>query len=240
MLCVPPISSRMPSMKRTLCRRPRTTSTKAYGKVGSSLTRSLHPQVIALTATATRRTSPHIRKSLNIDNVCSRHHAPRQPAPVHQTHRCSARRAMANAASRLNTRCSSRSSASLAWCRHHLLPDREARQAAVQVAQGTRLLPGRQVPRQDEARKRKAAQRAFMRGKKQMVATNARSVSHRQPDVRLVIHAGSSALHGRLHPEVTAPVVMVGSRAAYCSTRKSELRPKTSGILCRGPAAARR
>ena len=43
---------------------------KAYGKIGSFIdSLSLHPQVIALTATATRKDVARIRKSLNIDNA---------------------------------------------------------------------------------------------------------------------------------------------------------------------------
>ena len=43
---------------------------KAYGKIGSFIdSLSLHPQVIALTATATRKDVARIRKSLSIDNA---------------------------------------------------------------------------------------------------------------------------------------------------------------------------
>ena len=69
MLCVPPISLVLPSMKRTLCRRQGRLP-QGYGKVGSFIHSLPHrPQVIALTATATLNDVSLIRKSLGIPNA---------------------------------------------------------------------------------------------------------------------------------------------------------------------------
>lgn len=169
---------------------------KAYGKVGSfidSLPR--HPQVIALTATATRKDVDRIRKSLNIDNA-SLFHTPMRRDNL----RLYIKRIEAGGKTR-------KGGQSI----EHTLFQSVERELSKWDKDGTviiycptvklvkrlcKWLKARDYPvgkyhGKMKHAKRKAAQAAFMSGKKPiMVATNAFGLGIDKPDVRLVIHAG--------------------------------------------------
>ena len=169
---------------------------KAYGRVGSfidSLPR--HPQVIALTATATRKDVDRIRKSLNIDNA-SLFHTPMRRDNL----RLYIKRIEAGGKTR-------KGGQSI----EHTLFQSVERELSKWDKDGTviiycptvklvkrlcKWLKARDYPvgkyhGKMKHAKRKAAQAAFMSGKKPiMVATNAFGLGIDKPDVRLVIHAG--------------------------------------------------
>ena len=169
---------------------------KAYGKIGSfidSLPR--HPQVIALTATATRKDVDRIRKSLNIDNA-SLFRTPMRRDNL----RLYIKRIEAGGKTR-------KGGQSI----EHTLFQSVERELSKWDKDGTviiycptvkfvkrlcKWLKARDYPvgkyhGKMKHAKRKAAQAAFMSGKKPiMVATNAFGLGIDKPDVRLVIHAG--------------------------------------------------
>lgn len=169
---------------------------KAYGKVGSfidSLPR--HPQVIALTATATRKDVDRIRKSLNIDNA-SLFHTPMRRDNL----RLYIKRIEAGGKTR-------KGGQSI----EHTLFQSVERELSKWDKDGTVIIycptvklvkrlckwlkasdyPVGKYHGKMKHAKRKAAQAAFMSGKKPiMVATNAFGLGIDKPDVRLVIHAG--------------------------------------------------
>ena len=169
---------------------------KAYGKIGSfidSLPR--HPQVIALTATATRKDVDRIRKSLNID------YASLFRTPMRRDNlRLYIKRIEAGGKTR-------KGGQSI----EHTLFQSVERELSKWDKDGTviiycptvklvkrlcKWLKARDYPvgkyhGKMKHAKRKAAQAAFMSGKKPiMVATNAFGLGIDKPDVRLVIHAG--------------------------------------------------
>lgn len=169
---------------------------KAYGKIGSfidSLPR--HPQVIALTATATRKDVDRIRKSLNIDNA-SLFRTPMRRDNL----RLYIKRIEAGGKTR-------KGGQSI----EHTLFQSVERELSKWDKDGTviiycptvklvkrlcKWLKARDYPvgkyhGKMKHAKRKAAQATFMSGKKPiMVATNAFGLGIDKPDVRLVIHAG--------------------------------------------------
>lgn len=169
---------------------------KAYGKIGSfidSLPR--HPQVIALTATATRKDVDRIRKSLNIDNA-SLFRTPMRRDNL----RLYIKRIEAGGKTR-------KGGQSI----EHTLFQSVERELSKWDKDGTviiycptvklvkrlcKWLKARDYPvgkyhGKMKHAKRKAAQATFMSGKKPiMVATNAFDLGIDKPDVRLVIHAG--------------------------------------------------
>lgn len=169
---------------------------KAYGKIGSfidSLPR--HPQVIALTATATRKDVDRIRKSLNIDNA-SLFRTPMRRDNL----RLYIKRIEAGGKTR-------KGGQSI----EHTLFQSVERELSKWDKDGTviiycptvklvkrlcKWLKARDYPvgkyhGKMKHAKRKAAQTTFMSGKKSiMVATNAFGLGIDKPDVRLVIHAG--------------------------------------------------
>jgi len=169
---------------------------KAYGKIGSfidSLPR--HPQVIALTATATRKDVDRIRKSLNIDNA-SLFRTPMRRDNL----RLYIKRIEAGGKTR-------KGGQSI----EHTLFQSVERELSKWDKDGTviiycptvklvkrlcKWLKARDYPvgkyhGKMKHAKRKAAQATFMSGKKSiMVATNAFGLGIDKPDVRLVIHAG--------------------------------------------------
>ena len=169
---------------------------KAYGKIGSfidSLPR--HPQVIALTATATRKAVDRIRKSLTIDNA-SLFRTPMRRDNL----RLYIKRIEAGGKTR-------KGGQSI----EHTLFQSVERELSKWDKDGTviiycptvklvkrlcKWLKARDYPvgkyhGKMKHAKRKAAQATFMSGKKPiMVATNAFGLGIDKPDVRLVIHAG--------------------------------------------------
>lgn len=169
---------------------------KAYGKIGSfidSLPRQ--PQVIALTATATRKDVDRIRKSLNIDNA-SLFRTPMRRDNL----RLYIKRIEAGGKTR-------KGGQSI----EHTLFQSVERELSKWDKDGTviiycptvklvkrlcKWLKARDYPvgkyhGKMKHAKRKAAQATFMSGKKPiMVATNAFGLGIDKPDVRLVIHAG--------------------------------------------------
>lgn len=169
---------------------------KAYGKIGSFINSlSLHPQVIALTATATRKDVARIRKSLNIDNA-SLFRTPMRRDNL----RLYIKRIEAGGKTR-------KGGQSI----EHTLFQSVERELSKWDKDGTviiycptvklvkrlcKWLKARDYPvgkyhGKMKHAKRKAAQAAFMSGKKPiMVATNAFGLGIDKPDVRLVIHAG--------------------------------------------------
>lgn len=169
---------------------------KAYGKIGSFIdSLSLHPQVIALTATATRKDVARIRKSLNIDNA-SLFRTPMRRDNL----RLYIKRIEAGGKTR-------KGGQSI----EHTLFQSVERELSKWDKDGTviiycptvklvkrlcKWLKARDYPvgkyhGKMKHAKRKAAQAAFMSGKKPiMVATNAFGLGIDKPDVRLVIHAG--------------------------------------------------
>ena len=149
---------------------------KAYGKIGSFIdSLSLHPQVIALTATATRKDVARIRKSLDIDNA-SLFRTPMRRDNL----RLYIKRIDSSGKTR-NGKCSQS-------IEHTLFQSVERELCKWLKA---RDYPVGKYHGKMKHAKRKAAQQAFMRGKKPiMVATNAFGLGIDKPDVRLVIHAG--------------------------------------------------
>ena len=169
---------------------------KAYGKVGSFIHSLPHrPQVIALTATATRKDVDRIRKSLNIDNA-SLFRTPMRRDNL----RLYIKRIEAGGKTR-------KGGQSI----EHTLFQSVERELSKWDKDGTviiycptvklvkrlcKWLKARDYPvgkyhGKMKHAKRKAAQAAFMSGKKPiMVATNAFGLGIDKPDVRLVIHAG--------------------------------------------------
>ena len=169
---------------------------KAYGKIGSfidSLPR--HPQVIALTATATRNDVARIRKSLGIPNA----ERFRTPLRRDNLHLCI--KNIDNSKIRKGKRKPSTENVlfqSVEWELSKWDEDGAVIIYCPTVKLVKRLckwLKARDYPvgkyhGKMKHAKRKAAQQAFMRGKKPiMVATNAFGLGIDKPDVRLVIHA---------------------------------------------------
>ena len=171
---------------------------KAYGKVGSFINSlSLHPQVIALTATATRKDVARIRKSLDIDNA-SLFRTPMRRDNL----RLYIKRIDSSGKTR-NGKCSQSIEHTLFQSVERELSKWDEHGAVIIYCPTVKLvkrlckwLKARDYPvgkyhGKMKHAKRKAAQQAFMRGKKPiMVATNAFGLGIDKPDVRLVIHAG--------------------------------------------------
>ncbi len=170
---------------------------KAYGKIGSfinSLPR--HPQVIALTATATRKDVALIRKSLDIDNASLF----RTPLRRDNLHLCINH--IGNSKIRKGKRKPSTENVLFQSVERELSKWDEDGAVIIYcptvklVKRLCKWLKARDYPvgkyhGKMKHAKRKAAQQAFMRGKKPiMVATNAFGLGIDKPDVRLVIHAG--------------------------------------------------
>ena len=171
---------------------------KAYGKIGSfinSLPR--HPQVIALTATATRKDVALIRKSLNIDN------ASLFRTPMRRDNLCLYIKRIGSRGKTRNGKCSQSIEHTLFQSVERELSKWDEHGAVIIYCPTVKLvkrlckwLKARYYPvgkyhGKMKHAKRKAAQQAFMRGKKPiMVATNAFGLGIEKPDVRLVIHAG--------------------------------------------------
>lgn len=170
---------------------------KAYGKIGSfinSLPR--HPQVIALTATATRKDVALIRKSLDIDNASLF----RTPLRRDNLHLCINH--IGNSKIRKGKRKPSTENVLFQSVERELSKWDEDGAVIIYcptvklVKRLCKWLKARDYPvgkyhGKMKHAKRKAAQQAFMRGKKTiMVATNAFGLGIDKPDVRLVIHAG--------------------------------------------------
>ena len=171
---------------------------KAYGKIGSFIdSLSLHPQVIALTATATRKDVARIRKSLSIDNA-SLFRTPMRRDNL----RLYIKRIDSSGKTR-NGKCSQSIEHTLFQSVERELSKWDEHGAVIIYCPTVKLvkrlckwLKARDYPvgkyhGKMKHAKRKAAQQAFMRGKKPiMVATNAFGLGIDKPDVRLVIHAG--------------------------------------------------
>ena len=171
---------------------------KAYGKIGSFINSlSLHPQVIALTATATRKDVARIRKSLNIDNA-SLFRTPMRRDNLHLY----IKRIDSSGKTR-NGKCSQSIEHTLFQSVERELSKWDEHGAVIIYCPTVKLvkrlckwLKARDYPvgkyhGKMKHAKRKAAQQAFMRGKKPiMVATNAFGLGIDKPDVRLIIHAG--------------------------------------------------
>ena len=171
---------------------------KAYGKIGSFINSlSLHPQVIALTATATRKDVARIRKSLDIDNA-SLFRTPMRRDNL----RLYIKRIDSNGKTR-NGKCSQSIEHTLFQSVERELSKWDEHGAVIIycptvkfVKRLCKWLKARDYPvgkyhGKMKHAKRKAAQQAFMRGKKPiMVATNAFGLGIDRPDVRLVVHAG--------------------------------------------------
>lgn len=170
---------------------------KAYGKVGSFIdSLSLHPQVIALTATATRKDVARIRKSLDIDNASLF----RTPMRRDNLHLCINH--IDNSKIRKGKRKPSTENVLFQSVERELSKWDEDGAVIIYcptvklVKRLCKWLKARDYPvgkyhGKMKHAKRKAAQQAFMRGKKPiMVATNAFGLGIDKPDVRLVIHAG--------------------------------------------------
>lgn len=170
---------------------------KAYGKIGSFINSlSLHPQVIALTATATRKDVARIRKSLNIDNASLF----RTPMRRDNLHLCI--KHIGNSKIHKGKRKPSTENVLFQSVERELSKWDEDGAVIIYcptvklVKRLCKWLKARDYPvgkyhGKMKHAKRKAAQQAFMRGKKPiMVATNAFGLGIDKPDVRLVIHAG--------------------------------------------------
>ena len=170
---------------------------KAYGKVGSFIHSLPHrPQVIALTATATLNDVSLIRKSLGIPNA----ERFRTPLRRDNLHLCINH--IDNSKIRKGKRKPSTENM-LFQSVERELSKRDEDGAVIIYCPTVKLvkrlckwLKARDYPvgkyhGKMKHAKRKAAQQAFMRGKKPiMVATNAFGLGIDKPDVRLVIHAG--------------------------------------------------
>ena len=169
---------------------------KAYGKIGSFIdSLSLHPQVIALTATATRKDVARIRKSLNIDNA-SLFRTPMRRDNL----RLYIKRIEAGGKTRKggqsieHTLFQSVERELSKWDEHGAViiycPTVKLVKRLCKWLKARDYPVGKYHGKMKHA-KRKAAQAAFMSGKKPiMVATNAFGLGIDKPDVRLVIHAG--------------------------------------------------
>ena len=169
---------------------------KAYGKIGSfidSLPR--HPQVIALTATATRKDVDRIRKSLNIDNA-SLFRTPMRRDNL----RLYIKRIEAGGKTRKggqsieHTLFQSVERELIKWDKDGTViiycPTVKLVKRLCKWLKARDYPVGKYHGKMKHA-KRKAAQATFMSGKKPiMVATNAFGLGIDKPDVRLVIHAG--------------------------------------------------
>lgn len=172
---------------------------KAYGKVGSFIHSLPHrPQVIALTATATRNDVSRIRKSLGIPNA----ERFRTPLRRDNLHLCI--KHIGNSKIRKGKRKPSTENVLFQSVERELSKWDEDGAVIIYcptvklVKRLCKWLKARDYPvgkyhGKMKHAKRKAAQQAFMRGKKPiMVATNAFGLGIDKPDVRLVIHAGLS------------------------------------------------
>lgn len=170
---------------------------KAYGKVGSFIHSLPHrPQVIALTATATRNDVSRIRKSLGIPNA----ERFRTPLRRDNLHLCINH--IDNSKIRKGKRKPSTENVLFQSVERELSKWDEDGAVIIYcptvklVKRLCKWLKARDYPvgkyhGKMKHAKRKAAQQAFMRGKKPiMVATNAFGRGIDKPDVRLVIHAG--------------------------------------------------
>ena len=170
---------------------------KAYGKVGSFIHSLPHrPQVIALTATATRNDVSLIRKSLGIPNA-ERFRTPLRRDNLHlciknidnsKIHKGKRKPSTENVLFQSVERELSKwdeDGAVIIYCPTVKLVKRLCKWLKA------RDYPVGKYHGKMKHAKRKAAQQAFMRGKKPiMVATNAFGLGIDKPDVRLVIHAG--------------------------------------------------
>lgn len=172
---------------------------KAYGKVGSFIHSLPHrPQVIALTATATRNDVSRIRKSLGIPN------AERFLTPLRRDNLHLCIKHIGNSKIRKGKRKPSTENVLFQSVERELSKWDEDGAVIIYcptvklVKRLCKWLKARDYPvgkyhGKMKHAKRKAAQQAFMRGKKPiMVATNAFGLGIDKPDVRLVIHAGLS------------------------------------------------
>ena len=170
---------------------------KAYGKVGSFIHSLPHrPQVIALTATATRNDVSRIRKSLGIPNA----ERFRTPLRRDNLHLCI--KNIDNSKIRKGKRKPSTENVLFQSVERELSKWDEDGAVIIYcptvklVKRLCKWLKARDYPvgkyhGKMKHAKRKAAQAAFMSGKKPiMVATNAFGLGIDKPDVRLVIHAG--------------------------------------------------
>ena len=169
---------------------------KAYGKIGSfidSLPR--HPQVIALTATATRKDVDRIRKSLNIDNA-SLFRTPMRRDNL----RLYIKRIEAGGKTRKggqsieHTLFQSVERELSKWDEHGAViiycPTVKLVKRLCKWLKARDYPVGKYHGKMNHV-KRKAAQQAFMNGKKPIIAaTNAFGLGIDKPDVRLIIHAG--------------------------------------------------
>ena len=171
---------------------------KAYGAIGGFI-RALpqRPQVLALTATATRKDVARIRKSLGIpDADLFRTPMRRDNLRLYIKHIDSSGKAR-------NGKCSQSIEHTLFQSVERELSKWDEHGAVIIYCPAVKLvkrlckwLKARDYPvgkyhGKMKHAKRKAAQQAFMRGKKPiMVATNAFGLGIDKPDVRLVIHAG--------------------------------------------------
>lgn len=169
---------------------------KAYGKVGSFIHSLPHrPQVIALTATATRKDVARIRKSLGIPNA----ERFRTPLRRDNLHLCI--KHIGNSKIRKGKRKPSTENVLFQSVERELSKWDEDGAVIIYcptvklVKRLCKWLKARDYPvgkyhGKMKHAKRKAAQQAFMRGKKPiMVATNAFGLGIDKPDVRLIIRA---------------------------------------------------